>query len=90
MQRPAAAKPDLREKGAPVDGQPQTCDRRLFVQLLAFGGCTGTTPLIDALAGAAVEAVLYEDLNDPAGVALLTMSETPDLFMHTVRRMLHT
>ncbi len=90
VQRPATVKPDLREKGAPVNGQPQTSDRRLFVQLLAFGGCTRTEPLIDALGGAAVDAVLYEDLNDPGGIALLTMSEDPDFFLGTLRPLLHT
>jgi chlorite dismutase len=29
--------------------------------------------------------VLYEDLNDPAGIALLTMSESPDTFVSALR-----
>ena len=31
--------PDLSEKGGMKDGQPQRSDDRLFMQLLAFGGC---------------------------------------------------
>ena len=31
--------PDLSEKGGMKDGQPQRSNERLFMQLLAFGGC---------------------------------------------------
>src|SRR5271167_1672728 len=82
--------PDLSEKGGAKNGQPQRSDERLFMQLLAFGGCTDTQPLADALAAAAVTAVLYQDLNDPRGIALLTVSENPAVFLDRVRRMLNT
>jgi hypothetical protein len=70
-------------------GQPQRADTRLFMQFLAFGGCLDTAPLAEALAGAGVEGVLYEDLNDPRGVALLTFSEQPAFFLEQVRPVLN-
>ena len=62
--------PDISEKGGPKNGQPQRSDERLFMQLMAFGGCADTGPLADALAAAGVTAVLYEDVNDPRGIAV--------------------
>jgi hypothetical protein len=82
--------PDLSEKGGAKNGQLQRSDERLFMQLLAFGGCTDTQPLADALADAAVTAVLYQDLNDPRGIALLTVTEDPAVFLDRVRRVLNT
>ena len=59
-----------------------TLDRRLFMQFLAFGACDDHTALIGrALAAAGLPGVLYEDLNDPSGSALLTFSEDPDFFL---------
>ena len=90
MERKPGEKPDIREKGAPVGGRPQTSERRLFMQLLAFGACGGRTPLIDALSSASIEAALYEDINDPQGVGILTLSEDPDFFISTLRPLLST
>jgi len=81
--------PDISEKGGPKNGQPQRSDERLFMQLMAFGGCADTAPLADALAAAGVTAVLYEDVNDPRGIALLTVSQNPAVFLDRVRRMLN-
>jgi len=81
--------PDISEKGGMKNGLPQRSDDRLFMQLLAFGGCTDTRPLADALAGAGLTAVLYEDVNDPRGVALLTASQDPSVFVDRVRRLLN-
>src|SRR5437764_11238698 len=81
--------PDLSEKGGLKDGQPQRSDRRLFMQFLAFGGCPDAAPLADTLARAKVPSVLYEDLNDPRGVGLLTLSEDPDFFLDRVRPLLN-
>jgi len=89
MPRRALEKPDIMETGAPQGGQPQRSDQRLFMQLLAFGSCTDTAPLIAALQVAAIEGALYEDLNDPRGVALLTMHKDPDHFLIKVRRLLN-
>jgi Chlorite dismutase len=81
--------PDLSEKGGMKDGQPQRSDRRLFMQFLAFGGCSDAAPLADVLARAKVPGVLYEDVNDPRGVGLLTLSEDPDFFLDRVRPLLN-
>lgn len=81
--------PDLSEKGGMKDGQPQRCDVRLFMQLLAFGGCESTQPLAAAAAAGGLSGVLYEDVNDPRGVALLTFSENPSFFLDCVRPLLN-
>jgi hypothetical protein len=77
--------PDLSEKGGLKGGQPQRSDERLFMQLLAFTGCTDAAAAAAHLAAAAVPGVLYEDLNDPQGIALVSVSATPDLFVDVVR-----
>ena len=81
--------PDLSEKGGMKDGQPQRSNDRLFMQFLAFGGCQDAAPLADALARARIEGVLYEDVNDPRGIGLLTFSETPSFFLDRVRPVLN-
>lgn len=81
---------DLREKGGAKEGVPQFSDRRLFMQLTAFGGCRDTHKLLGALGGTGVDCVLYEELNDPTGVAVLAMSEDPALLLTKLRRELTT
>ena len=81
--------PDISERGGMKNGQPQRSDARLFMQFLAFGGCEQARPLIDAVDSAGVPGVLYEDLNDPRGVALLTFSDDPNFFLDRVRPMLN-
>jgi len=68
---------DLREKGGSKDGRPQTSDRRLFMQLTAFSGCRNTAALARILADSGLDAVLYEEANDPTGVAVLSMAVDP-------------
>ncbi len=82
---------DIREKGRGADGTPITLDRRLFMQFLAFGNSrvTVTPPLIQALEEAKLTGALYEDVNDPRGVALLVLSEDPDYFVTTLRQLLN-
>jgi chlorite dismutase len=87
--RPQVEPPDLREKGSPKDGQPQTSDHRLFLQLLAFTGCRDSAVLGGTLQQAGVTGVVYEDLNDPRGVAILTMSDDPAFFIETLRPVLN-
>ncbi|MDP3920221.1 MAG: chlorite dismutase family protein [Candidatus Omnitrophota bacterium] len=77
----AEAALDIREFGAPVDGNPQPSDRRLYLQLQAFGGCTDLAPLIQSLDASGAEGVLYRDINDPKGVALLLINEDPSDFL---------
>ncbi|MEO1236738.1 MAG: chlorite dismutase family protein [Planctomycetota bacterium] len=73
--------PDLEERG----GGGQRSNTRLFMQLLAFTGVRDTRGLVGYVRQhARTAAVLYEDLNDPFGVALLTFSTDPgDLLGHT-------
>ncbi len=72
---------DVAEHGRSTEGETTSLDRRLFMQLHAFGGARDTSALAGALAAAGVEGVLYEDANDPTGVALLTLSEDPEAFV---------
>lgn len=82
---------DTRERGAPKNGQPQHLDRRLFMQLLVFQVPTGASisenqnALMGALREADIPAVVYADANDPRGVALLTFSDDPAMFVDRVR-----
>jgi Chlorite dismutase len=79
------AKVDVRERGA----NQQTSERRLFMQLLAFTGCGDAKALVRSLESARIEAVLYRDVNDPRGVALLGMSEDPAFFVHALREVVN-
>lgn len=81
---------DLSEKGKSRDGQVISLNRRLFMQLLAFGDCRNLGLLIEALEEKQMYGVLYVDINDPQGVALLTFSEDPDYFVTTVRDFLNS
>ncbi|MEM7344866.1 MAG: chlorite dismutase family protein [Chloroflexota bacterium] len=80
---------DLSEKGKGKDGEQISLDRRLFMQLFAYGDCQYPESLIEALQKAEIEGVLYADLNDPQGVALLVMHEDPDYFITHVRQLLN-
>jgi chlorite dismutase len=81
--------PDIFEKGGTKDGQPQRLNQRLFMQFLAFGGSTNSPALVVAMKNAGVPGALYEDVNDPRGVGLLTFSEDPGFFVDRVRAMLN-
>ena len=81
---------DVSEKGRGPGGETIVADRRLFMQLLAFGGAPDTATLADALEQAGIPGVLYEDVNDPYGVALLTFGESPDAFLTELRPFLRT
>ncbi len=84
MQPPRIDPPDLSEHG----GRGASSDTRLFMQFHAFTGCRDDAPLIDTLVAAGCDAVLYRDLNDPLGVALVTMSSDPDFFIDTAQPIL--
>jgi chlorite dismutase len=79
----------LSEKGKDKKGQTISLDRRLFMQLLAYGACSNTGALIEALQQANFEGVLYADINDPQGVALLAIHEDPDYFITGLRQLLN-
>ena len=76
---------DVAEHGRTAHGEAISLDRRLYMQLHAFGGATATPALAAALDVAGVEGVLYEDVNDPSGVALLTLAEDPEDFVSGLR-----
>ena len=82
--------PDLSERGGTKNGEPQRSDARLFMQLLAFGECADTRALAVPLEDAGISGVLYEDVNDPRGIALLTFGEDPGVFLDRVRPVLNT
>jgi len=76
---------DVTEHGQTAEGETTSLDRRLYMQLHAFGGAGETEPLATALATAGIVGALYEDVNDPTGVALLMLSEAPEAFVSTTR-----
>ncbi|MEZ4699854.1 MAG: chlorite dismutase family protein [Rhodothermales bacterium] len=76
---------NLSEKGKAADGTEIFSDRRLYMQLLAFSGCQHTHRIIETLEDSEIKGVLYEELNDPTGIGLLTFSEDPDYFVHVIR-----
>jgi chlorite dismutase len=89
--RPEEAEPtgvDVAEHGRSPDGETTSLDRRLYMQLHAYGGAADTGSLIAALEKTGVVGTLYEDVNDPTGVALLTLSESPDAFVADYRSFL--
>ncbi|HSB40846.1 MAG TPA: chlorite dismutase family protein [Methylomirabilota bacterium] len=74
---------DVQEKGA----NQQVSGRRLFMQLLVWTGCPDDKPLATAVERSRIEAVLYRDVNDPAGVALLAWHENPAFFTTGLREL---
>jgi Chlorite dismutase len=84
-------KVDVSERAGHHTGNPQQLDTRLFMQLLVFDCAPGVAPsaAIERLAGALsernVRAVIYEDVNTPRGLAVLTYSEDPGHFVNHVR-----
>jgi chlorite dismutase len=84
---------DVSERGAEREGRPQVMDRRLFMQFLAFHTSAATPRMgVESLASAFTErriaAVVYEDVNDPRGIGVLTWSENPAHFVTAVRPLL--
>ena len=55
------------------------------MQLQVFTGCTDGNPPGGCAQATGMEAVLYEDVNDPRGVGVLTMGEGPAFFVTGVR-----
>ena len=78
-------KADVRERGA----NQQFSDRRLWLQLQAFGGARDTKPLVRALEASGLEGALYHDVNDPRGVGVLAISEDPAFFASGLREVLN-
>ena len=80
--------PEIREMGAPINGEPQYSAHRLFLQLHVFTGCSQPHELIESLKTSSLEAVLYHDLNDPKGIGLLFMTEDAEALVTETRRIL--
>ena len=78
---------DVVEHGRSAEGETISLDRRLFMQLYAFGRVRDATPLVEMLRESEIDAVLYEDANDPQGIAVLTVSEDADAFVTTTRQL---
>ena len=79
---------DIREIGAPVDGEPQVSDRRLFFQLHVFEDCSDPKLIIETLEKGSLNAVLYDDLNHPTGIGVLFVAENPAALMTESRSLL--
>ena len=60
------------------------------MQFLAFGDCPDTSMCIGALEKTAISGVLYEEVNDPKGVGILTFHEDPIFFVTDLRKLLGT
>jgi chlorite dismutase len=90
-EHPARARiepPNLSEKGGLKDGVPQRSHNRLFMQLLVFGGCRDTDAAAGEAAATGLSTVIYEDVNDPSGIALLTLASDPNLLLDALRPVL--
>jgi chlorite dismutase len=79
---------ELAEKSRAADGRVISLDRRLFMQFMAFGRAAETKTYAEALEQAGQSGVIYEDVNDPHGIGLLTFSEQPEDFLTRVRPLL--
>src|SRR5262245_53255082 len=80
--------PDLSEKGGLRNGQQQRSNERLFMQFLAFGECRDTAAVVRHVSAASLAGVVYEDVNDPHGIAILALSTSPEYFLEVVRPLL--
>ena len=60
------------------------------MQFLAFGAAHDPAQYGQLVGKAGVPGVVYEDLNDPYGIGLLTFSENPDDFLTKVHSLLRT
>lgn len=84
VENPSSHTVDLRERGAPRDGNPQYLDRRLFMQLVAVqvpsqpGPDTIATQLGQALERRQLSGVIYADLHHPLGLAVVVFTEDPE------------
>jgi chlorite dismutase len=76
---------DVHEHGMDRDGAKTSTNRRLFMQLQVYTGCTDADALAKAVESSGIEAAVYLDVNDPRGIGLLTMSEEPEHFVKEVR-----
>ncbi|MEM1268691.1 MAG: chlorite dismutase family protein [Bacteroidota bacterium] len=76
---------NLAERGKTADGAPQSLDRRLYVQLLAYTNCTDTRAIADAAESAGIGGVVYASAQDPRGIAVVTFHDDPVFFVEDGR-----
>jgi chlorite dismutase len=82
---------DVAERAGHHTGNPQVLQTRLFMQLLVFDCAPALDPraavevLATELSAQRAQAVLYEDVNAPRGLGVLTWSEDPAHFVNHVR-----
>ena len=89
--------PDILEHGAPVDGQPQTSEERLYLQLNVFTlaknsaarlASSTVESIVTALRESGLDSAVYLDVNDPTGIGVQFLAEDPDTFVTDVRDLL--
>ncbi len=92
MQHPTETKEqlDILEHGAPIDGNPQTSNRRLYMQFQVFTDATNTDEIVESLDKSGLDAALYLDANDPNGIGIVFLTESPDLFVTDIRALLNS
>jgi hypothetical protein len=86
---------DVAERAGERTGNPQVLNSRLFMQLLVFtsdqpGSSSAAHLLGEVLQTQQIPAVIYEDVNDPRGIGVLTWSEDPAHFITRLRPALQT
>ncbi|MDP6039946.1 MAG: chlorite dismutase family protein [Candidatus Latescibacteria bacterium] len=93
MQHPhseVSEKLDILEHGAPINGKPQTSNRRLYMQLQVFTGVTDIDGITKELEQSNLDAALYLDANDPHGIGIVFLTEAPNLFVTDIRSLLNS
>ena len=82
----------LGERGRDASGKPRTVHTRLFIQIQAFGDCLDPSTAIAAAERQSLEdgfeGVIYKDVNDPRGIAILSTHEDPEYFVSGLRDLL--
>lgn len=79
---------DVNEYGGKKDGEKQSTNRRLFMQLLVFRtpGADGVAvELLKTLRERKIPGVVYADTMDPRGIGLLSWGEDPARFVREIR-----
>jgi len=75
--------PDLSERG-----RGTSLDRRLYMQLLVFDHCDDPQWLVSAIQRSGGSGVVYAEISNPRGCAMLTVSEDPSFFVGPLREAL--
>ena len=89
QKRPSRPEPvDLQEVGASIDGDLQVSDRRLFLQLHVFEDCSDPNNIVEVLEKGNLNAVLYDDINNPTGIGVLFIVEDPAVLATAARDLL--